>query len=926
MLPVIGSVFASFPASVLIHMRSTPMLDLLSPLLLHLDQLRSTPDLSPFIPAIDDAIGASLAYHSIPSTLRFLPLNLPHSPLPPSDFTAALTSSRQWLLVLARTHGRGHPLQGYWDCMWPEVQALREARSRWDEASDTTRAKACALLEEQVWDTFPAFCSWASDLSAAKGWARKTGEWLADEAHPYPHTLICRGLHLLITQNQEVVLTHAALQAQQAEDEDAAEAQRVFDEEDDDDEDGAPRAPPPPKAKPTKAAATARYPFDPSAVDDDTARGNLATLASYAKNFLPLLFNLVSRQEHQRDVVLACVEVYAGIADGPTINSLFKRALKRMLEANAAAAESAAGEGDREKAHSLADIVLAMTAALDEENLGLLYRSLTPQLSSSDAIAQKKAYKLLAAVCRHHADFFARHWQDMLTAVTVATAALLPSAAKVRLACLTALCLPIPLLLAEGGQDPRGLLGSLPALLGEVLLALKEPSFKTRHAAYQFINEMGAAMRAGDAALQRGGGDVSEWGLTSPASPHPLFHEYTYMLMGGLAGTSPHMQSATVMAFSHLLFSARGAGPGVITPQLLGTFLPLMGSKAREVQKSMMGLCKVMALCLQADELRGYAQAIIDGLGRWGEGGGRARFQEKVRAILDILMRKIGVDEVRAMVGRDQLKLVEHIRKMKAREAKAKAEAWAKRKAARGEEVKEEAGTMRKTDFEGALYGSDEEGEEEEEEKAQPQRARRKERSREAGLSVREGTEDLLGSDMVLNVAKAKAAPVEGEDESHRKKKKKREVRENAEGKLLVMEDDGGDDEPASSEEEGEGGGGEGRVGGKGKKRGREGGEERGEGSKRRMVGTAGAAYAGKGGAGGDAKRRGQKFDPYAFIPLDASVLNKRKQSSTRKKMETMIGRTQKDREQGGKGKAGGGQAGGGRPFSHSKQQKKHKS
>ena len=118
---------------------------------------------------------------------------------------------------------------------------------------------------------------------------------------------------------------------------------------------------------------------------------------------------------------------------------------------------------------------------------------------------------------------------------------------------------------------------------------------------------------------------------------------------------------------------------------------------------------------------------------------------------------------------------------------------------------------------------------------------------------------------------------------------------------------------------------------GRGGRRGRgDEGEEKGgraEGGKRRMVGGVGAAYAGKGGAGGDAKRRGQRFDPYAFIPLDATVLNKRKQRASRQKMEDTIGQTRTHNR--GKGKQSGAsqtaQGGSNRTFSHSKQHKRHK-
>ena len=924
-LPVVASVFSSFPSSVIVHTRPTATLDLLAPLLLLLDQLRSTADLSSFVPAIDDAIAASIAHHSAPATLHHLPLLLPTGDLTPAGFTDALSASRAWLLPLIRTHGRGARLEGFWDVIWPEVQAVREAKERWEKAGDAMRVRACELLEEQLWDTFPSFCSWATDVPALKAVAKRMGEWLASDDFHYAHALLCRGLTLLITQNQQVIALHSP--APSYLDADAAEAHRALDAEvvdDDEDEDSSAPAPTPKK---TAAPTAVKFPFDPSSVSLETAEGNVAALSLYAKNFLPLLFNLVSRGEQKREVVLECIAAYASISDAATINALFQRALKKLLEANAAAVANSADVADITKAHGLADIVLAMTAALNDENLSFLYRSVSAQLSSDNAISQKKAYKTLAAICSHHADFFGRHWQEILTAVTGATSALLPSAAKVRLACLTSLCLPIPLLVVQHGEDAPTLLGHLPALLGEVLLALKEPSVKTRQAAYTFINEMGAAMRAADERIVREGLQerVPSWGLTSTDSAHPLFGEYLVMLMGGLAGTSPHMQSATVLAFSHLLFSCRGALPGAMVGGLLSTFLPLLQSRSREVQKAMMGLLKVVALSLDADELRVHAKDMVEGLGEWGEDR-RHRFQEKVKVVLEILMRKLGADAVKGMVGKDQLRLVEHIRKMKARETKAKADAWAARKEARGAKGDDamDATKPRRTDFDAVLYGSDKEDEDDGEEEAarRTRKPRRQERSQDGGLSVREGTEDLLGSDMVVNVGKSRASTAAAHADPQGREKRKRRVRENAEGKLLVMEDDALllDDASQSSEDDADG-----QQSNVRRKRGREEDEERAL-PKRRMTAAAGAAYAGRGGAGGDAKRRGQKFDPYAFIPLDASVLNRRKQRATKVRMEAAIGTGKRNAPARGKAAALSAPAAAARrTFSHSKQHKKHK-
>ena len=818
--PIIAAVFITFPQTIQLPSGPVQCLTLLSPLLSALDSLHSTADIAKdYGASIEDAIGAAIAYHGPERLLALLPLQLPTATATPSAFTQQLADSRAWLLPLIRQHTRATTVASFFTTILPHITAMQQLGSRWDGEGQTVHKRACELLVEQLWDAFPSFCHWAVDVVSMRQWAKRVGEWLAGNEWQYAHPLIARGLTVMIRDNQQVVEEREAKAREEQEDEDAKEAAKVFEEDEEDDDDDEKDAKSTHSAttqtaqhKKDKAAAAAtavvvKYPFDSSTIPLTTAQSNLAILASYAKNFLPLLFNLVSRTEHKRDVVLECVECYASISDAVTINALFKRVLQRLLEADTAAAGGGGGGmvdvGVVERAHVMADIVLAMTSSLDDGNVGLLWRSVETQLSSSDAITQKKAYKLLSAICRHHPQYFAQHWQQILTAVTAATASMLPSAAKVRLTCLTALCLPIPPLLVTAGEEGKQLLAHLPQLLGEVLLALKEPSFKTRSAAYGFINQLGQAMTAADAELVSRDlvSSLSSWQLSSTDALHPLFNEYLYMLLGGLAGTSPHMQSATVMAFSHLLFACRAAIPPAMTASLLSTFLPLLSSPSREVNKSMMGLVKVVALSLPADELRQYAAEILAGIGKWSEER-RARLQEKVKSVLEIMARKLGWDTVRAMVSEEQKRLVEHIRKLKERETKKKTEAWAKRREARGETVEAAEGEGggrkgRKADeFENVLAGSEDEdeGEEEKEERGRQQRRKKKERSREDVLSMREETGDLLASDMINNVGamEEKRQVVVSEDGG--KKKRKREVRENAEGKLLVM-DEGDDDD-----------------------------------------------------------------------------------------------------------------------------------
>lgn len=65
--------------------------------------------------------------------------------------------------------------------------------------------------------------------------------------------------------------------------------------------------------------------------------------------------------------------------------------------------------------------------------------------------------------------------------------------------------------------------------------------------------------------------------------------------MGGLVGTSPHMQSAAVLALARLVFEFAGQLEGVVG-RLLPAVLLLFRSQSREIIKAVLGFVKVRLL------------------------------------------------------------------------------------------------------------------------------------------------------------------------------------------------------------------------------------------------------------------------------------------------------------------------------------------
>jgi hypothetical protein len=64
------------------------------------------------------------------------------------------------------------------------------------------------------------------------------------------------------------------------------------------------------------------------------------------------------------------------------------------------------------------------------------------------------------------------------------------------------------------------------------------------------------------------------------------------MVLGGMAGESPHMVAASVMALARLLYEFGGALAASV-PELMPAVLSLLRSRAREVVKAVLGFLKV---------------------------------------------------------------------------------------------------------------------------------------------------------------------------------------------------------------------------------------------------------------------------------------------------------------------------------------------
>ena len=126
--------------------------------------------------------------------------------------------------------------------------------------------------------------------------------------------------------------------------------------------------------------------------DADTAgtrvAANRAAVGPFAKNSLPILFNLYTTTAiDNRNYLLDTVRAWVAVADGALLSSLFATILRKLVEAPATATGNASAPAPQLVRHSMLDLALALAPVLDLPSLALLYRTLIPFLAVRCALA-----------------------------------------------------------------------------------------------------------------------------------------------------------------------------------------------------------------------------------------------------------------------------------------------------------------------------------------------------------------------------------------------------------------------------------------------------------------------------------------------------------------------------------------------------------
>ncbi|KAM6442361.1 RRP12-like protein [Liasis olivaceus] len=578
-----------------------------------------------------------------------------------------------------------------------------------------------------------------------------------------------------------------------------------------------------------------------------------AEVGRFAKNFLPIMFNVYSQEGDDRESsvhrrsLLDTIRAYLTVTEPRMVSSFLEKACEKLTSPDSS-------EYTR---LSILDLVVAMAPYADDSSLHALYGSIRSSLQNKDHRIQKKVYRVLEEVCASDRpachDFVQSHLEELKSALLDSLTSATSPAKRPRLKCLFHV---IKQLTVEHEDF-------VTALVPEVILCTKEVSVGARKNAYNLLVEIGHTFM--------------RFGLT----PNDGIQRYLLLVYAGLTG-SVTMISCTVLALTRLLYEFKDHIGSDALEQLVKHVCLMVGSRTRDVVKSALGFLKVAVLLLDSALLGRHLETMLEAIGRLTDDM-RRHFRMKLRNLLSKLIRKFGFEPLHDLLPESYHKVLLNIRKAEARNRKRQA---VKRAAATSAEEERTLAPPKGDSIEDVLADSDSDLEDN---TGKPKgRETRKVLRQQSQAWLKEGESDEPLNFLDPNVAHRVLATRPGTGQTG---KVRHDFKLSADGRLIICEEEeepkGLNEESADLMQE---------VGIRSKKaqkrRFREEADDEGlaadtqpqykaggTGIHRPVSKNAahGAEYKAKKGKG-DIKKKGG-LDPYAYIPLNRAKLNRRKKA-----------------------------------------------
>ncbi|KAI8336675.1 NUC173 domain-containing protein [Chlamydoabsidia padenii] len=630
-----------------LHRASTP---LLNNCLALLGEIRLSPGES-YKEQLDKTLGAAIATMGPDNFLAILPLNL--------DLPANSTSvGRAFLLPLLKTYTTNTTLTYFVDELIPLGDRLAEKAESATNRELALQAKVYETLVHQIWSLAPGFCDLPLDL--AQAFDDQVAERFSSLLYTQPELrpTISQALQFLVEKNQQLVKSNA----------DDAHLLKAY------------------------------------GVTKAEAAHNLEHMSKFAVNYLAVFFNVYSQiAPNNRGFMGEVIKSYLSITSPQDINETFKKVLGLLSQA----LESGEVQTNTDPSlpppmsQTMLDLSITMIPFLGPESAELLYNgTVTSLLDKEDApLLQKKGYKILNHLLESPLaeQVIRAHFTELQAKLLDATLSCSASAKKDRI---KTLMLVVRLLDASD-------LHFIPAIMSEIVVALKDNGEKCRTFAFTALVDMGNKMKEGGVVKTS---QIQGMDADAPDAQANLSEFFT-MLTAGLAGTTAQMIGATITALSRVFFEFKDDLPGEVASELLQTVNVFVASNNREIVKGALGYIKVCIVVLDDSILGPQLDTIVEHILKCSHQ--HRNFKLKIRHVFERLIRRFGFDSVAHLVPEEDKKLIANIQKRRLRAKRQKNERATAGADDSDEEIANRVSAKKVTGyhdaFEEVVYGSESE-------------------------------------------------------------------------------------------------------------------------------------------------------------------------------------------------------------------------
>ncbi|KAJ1525453.1 hypothetical protein ONE63_010264 [Megalurothrips usitatus] len=509
---------------------------------------------------------------------------------------------------------------------------------------------------------------------------------------------------------------------------------------------------------------------------------DLKELSRFAKNYLPILFNLYttkangSEEEGHRLAAYETIKIYLSISDSTLQNELFDRAFQKLKSDGI----------DKFVKECVMDLLKILLPYQNAENISALYNLIKEGIADTKNIRyQKKSYRLLEVLCSSSSEicvaFRDEHLQDVQNLLMKSLSTSATSSRGARLRCLIHLIRQLPASKASILKD----------IVPEAVLCVKDINERCRQAAFALLRELGLAMfRWHEQEENDGDADMAE-------QEHTVIKDFLALLLAGLAG-SPQLTSATLLALADVTHHFKAKFPEDLLQLLVDNVCLLTTSPSREVTGSALSFLKQFVYSFPIATVGPFVPAIMKAIIGMAEDC-KKHFRKITQYMLDRMMRRYGSDTIERLVpSSDEVmkKRVKNLRKIRARKERIREERLKNKLAVDDSEDEDFTAKARAKSIEEILAESDDELDMEKSEKPANKGAKKK-----AQAWIKEDPGDIIDladSMAASRISSSKPSTSTGHgvtSEKTSKKDKNRGFKTAGDGRLIIADDDSSDDE-----------------------------------------------------------------------------------------------------------------------------------